>query len=362
VITAAQPGQAPAGMAVGSFTSVSLEPPLIAFLPDRGSSSWPKIEQAGKFCVNVLSADQEQICRRFATKMPDKFAGLAWRPASSGAPIIEGVVAWVACEIESVQPAGDHYVVIGRVRELRLEKPGLPLLFYQGGYGRFLPLSMAAGEAPGLGDHLRLVDLVRDQMEAVSEELSCQCVAWAQIADELVILAHAGISSRRGASTLAGARLPFVPPLGSPWVAWGSDDLRRHWLAQIKDPNERSDYEARLASVVERGCSVGIPNPAHREFSRLLEQSAQSRASAAAASDFRRILEGLVYDPAELPTDDPGAVRIVSVPVLDRASKVRLVLTIYGFPRPTTDGDLQRIVDLARAAGNLATAHVRASY
>ncbi len=136
VITAA-PDSGPVGLAVGSFASVSLDPPLVAFFPDRGSSSWPKIEAAGAFCVNILAADQEDVCRRFASKADDKFSGLGWKPAGSGAPLLDGVLAWIDCDIHSVVPAGDHFCVMGRVRDLDVGDDGAPLLFFRGGYGRF---------------------------------------------------------------------------------------------------------------------------------------------------------------------------------------------------------------------------------
>ena len=136
VVTAA-PASGPVGLAVGSFASVSLDPPLVAFFPDRGSSSWPHIEEAGSFCVNILSEDQEVVCRRFATKGDDKFVGLGWRPCHSGAPLLDGVLAWIDCDIDSVTEAGDHYCVMGRVRDLGVGQDGGPLLFFRGGYGRF---------------------------------------------------------------------------------------------------------------------------------------------------------------------------------------------------------------------------------
>ncbi len=127
----------PVGLAVGSFASVSLDPPLVAFFPDRGSSSWPQIETAGSFCVNILAEAQEVVCRRFASKCDDKFAGLGWKPAGSGSPLLDGVLAWIDCDVESVTEAGDHYCVMGRVRDLGVGQDGGPLLFFRGGYGRF---------------------------------------------------------------------------------------------------------------------------------------------------------------------------------------------------------------------------------
>jgi 3-hydroxy-9,10-secoandrosta-1,3,5(10)-triene-9,17-dione monooxygenase reductase component len=136
VVTAMGPS-GPVGLAVGSFASVSLDPPLVAFFPDRSSSSWPQIEAAGSFCVNILAEEQEVVCRRFATKGDDKFAGLGWKPAGSGSPLLDGVLAWIDCDIESITEAGDHFCVMGRVRDLAVTQDGGPLLFFRGGYGRF---------------------------------------------------------------------------------------------------------------------------------------------------------------------------------------------------------------------------------
>lgn len=142
VVTAAEDDRAPTGMVVGSFTSVSLDPPLVAFFPAKNSQSWPRIERAGKFCVNVLASDQQALCQRFATRgAGDKFSGVAHRVSTNGSPILDGVVAWIDCTLEAVHEAGDHYIVLGRVIALEVETPGKPLLFFQGGYGEFAHLS-----------------------------------------------------------------------------------------------------------------------------------------------------------------------------------------------------------------------------
>ena len=129
----------PLGLAVGSFTSVSLDPPLVLFCIDRRSWTWPRMEEAGAFCVNVLAEDQERICRTFATRGADRFRGLGWRAGTTGAPILDDVLAWVECTVERVDEAGDHFVVVGRVVDLDTGRPGGPLLFFRGGYGRYSP-------------------------------------------------------------------------------------------------------------------------------------------------------------------------------------------------------------------------------
>ena len=136
VITA-KTDDGPAGLAVGSFFSVSLDPPLVGFCPGKSSSSWPRIEATGHFCVNILAEDQEDVARVFAGKGEDKFQSVGWKPAATGSPVIRDVLAWIDCALEDVHDAGDHYIVTGRVRELKVEREGHPLVFFRGGYGSF---------------------------------------------------------------------------------------------------------------------------------------------------------------------------------------------------------------------------------
>jgi 3-hydroxy-9,10-secoandrosta-1,3,5(10)-triene-9,17-dione monooxygenase reductase component len=136
IITAAG-DDGPAGFTCQSFSALSLDPPLILICPGRGSTSWPKVEAAGAFVVNVLAEDQEDLCRGFAMKGVDKFAGVGWSPAAaSGAPIIHDCLAWIECRLDGVLDGGDHVIAVGRVLEMQATT-GRPLLFYRGGYGRF---------------------------------------------------------------------------------------------------------------------------------------------------------------------------------------------------------------------------------
>lgn len=132
-------GDEPVGLAVNSFTSVSLEPALVAFCVAKASRTWPQLRLTGSFCVNILTEHQEALSRAFAGRPPDRFGGVGWRPGPSGAPILADVLAWVDCSVEAEHDAGDHVIVVGRVRELDVGHEGRPLVFYRGGYGRFEP-------------------------------------------------------------------------------------------------------------------------------------------------------------------------------------------------------------------------------
>ncbi|MGH3361826.1 MAG: flavin reductase family protein [Nocardioides sp.] len=134
VVTATATGE-PVGMTCQSFMSVSLDPPLVLFSPAKTSRAWPRIQRAGKFCVNFLGADQEALSNTMASRGTDKFADIVWAPsAATGSPLIDGILGYVDCTIHAVHEAGDHYVVLGRVQDLQVGVDGEPLLFYRGEY------------------------------------------------------------------------------------------------------------------------------------------------------------------------------------------------------------------------------------
>jgi 3-hydroxy-9,10-secoandrosta-1,3,5(10)-triene-9,17-dione monooxygenase reductase component len=136
VVTAAG-DEGPAGMAIGSFASVSLDPPLVMFCPGRDSSSWKKMKEVGSFCVNVLGDDQADVCGVFAGKADDKFAGIDWTTEATGSPVLPGAIAWIDCTLHAVHDGGDHDIVVGTVEALGTGARNGPLLFFQGGYGRY---------------------------------------------------------------------------------------------------------------------------------------------------------------------------------------------------------------------------------
>ncbi len=126
----------PVGFACQSFAALSLDPPLVLFCPGKFSKTWPLIEAAGSFCVNVLAHDQRDVSAVFGKSGSDKFASVAWSPAPSGAPALDGVLAWIDCTVEHVVDGGDHWIVVGRVTTLDVSGTdgARPLLFYRGAY------------------------------------------------------------------------------------------------------------------------------------------------------------------------------------------------------------------------------------
>lgn len=134
VVTTMSNGE-PIGLTCQSFSSVSLNPPLVLFVPARSSRAWPRIQRAGKFCVNFLADGQSELSNTMASRGADKFADVAWKPSPiTGSPVFADTLGYVDCTIHTVHEAGDHFIVIGHVQELVVGDGEEPLLYFQGKY------------------------------------------------------------------------------------------------------------------------------------------------------------------------------------------------------------------------------------
>ena len=133
LVTAAPDGE-PAGLIVNSLTSVSLEPPLVSFSPARSSLTWSRMRRTGRFGVNVLGRQHERFAVRATPAGADRFAGLDWELGRGGVPLLTDALASLECEIVAEHPAGDHWIVVGRVDDLRVSPINEPLVFLAGAF------------------------------------------------------------------------------------------------------------------------------------------------------------------------------------------------------------------------------------
>jgi flavin reductase (DIM6/NTAB) family NADH-FMN oxidoreductase RutF len=115
-VVTAMPEDTPAGTTVSAFMSLSLRPPMVTLALDRSSRLLGKIREEGRFGVNILSADQEAVALRFATKDEDKFTGIEWT-IRHDLPLLGGVTGWAGCTVEQMLPGGDHVIIIGGVTD-----------------------------------------------------------------------------------------------------------------------------------------------------------------------------------------------------------------------------------------------------
>lgn len=334
VVVSACDESGPTGMTIGSFSSVSLDPPLIAYLPMRTSRVFERLRNAGTFCVNILAGDQEALCRHFASG-PRDFGAISWTRSAGGAPILADTVGWIECTTHAVHDAGDHYLVLGEVRDLAVTRPVPPLLFFQGGYGRFTPRSLAPLPQRDLITGVRLAEAARSELEALADTLDAHTSALAAVGGELVIVA-AATPARSGGRPLdppPGDRIPLRPPLGELYVAWQDEASIDAWLDQAQpcDPALRAAYRHRLRTARERGWAMAMTGsrPEAEFYADLRAYTSADLTPERARHIEARIAEAAAaYDPVDIVAGRRYDVQSIVAPVTGPDGRVHLVLRL----------------------------------
>jgi len=356
----------PIGMIVGSFTSVSLDPPLVAYLPMLASRTFEVMRRCNTFVVNVLGAEQENLCRRFAAPGEDKWHGVGWRPSPSGAPILDGAVAWIECCTESITQAGDHYVVLGRVEQLEVQDAASPLLFFQGGYGRFTTSSVVAAPAPDLVAAIGLAERSRDHVEALAARTGITCELLARVGDDLVFVGSAtGPHAAPGRASL-GTRLPLMAPLGEQFVCWAGPEEAQRWIAgsRITDGDVAAGLHARLAHARRRGWSLSSWEPDDESaVLDALHGYTDCGLTPAQERELRARIAGWCRLPADDCPQDPQpdavyAAHSIAVPVHGLHGRPVLNLRLANLPSPASGTDLLTWIDAARRTARELAVHL----
>lgn len=354
VVTGIAANGDPAGMVIGSFTSVSLEPQVVAYLPSKSSQSFARLREAETFCVNVLSADQEPLCRLFAGKSEDKFAGVPWRPASSGAPILEDAVAWIECSRRDVIDVGDHYIVLGDTLTLGVQKAVPPLLFFQGGYGRFSHGSLAM---PGGVDFIRSVqsaELLREHLEGIAGDFRAQCDVFVRDGREGVRVFSANEGLKRTIGTLLGARIPIVAPMQPLFVSEDGVSEAAWTAAGALDAQSRHDALEQLARVKSRGWSLVLQgHMCEADYEDAVRRYSDRPRTPAGDREFLQTVAAMAAQREPEVIDPMGVydVLYIAAPVHDADGAVALTLKLSQLPKQARGADvLSWIAALQRAA------------
>lgn len=349
VITAIDADGQPVGMVVGSFTSVSLDPPIVAYLPTRESYTYARLRTSSHFCVNVLAADQRELCARFAARGADKFAGVDWTPAPSGSPILDGAVTWIDCDVADELEGGDHYIVMGQVRDLDVARRTLPLLFFQGGYGRFSLPSSVAPTDPELIRGVGMAEVAREPLQSLAASIGADCGVMARVGDEAVFVMTENRSGDPEAVEI-GHRIPLIPPLGTVFYSQPCDADVEDWLGRAGRGVDTDGFATNLDRVRRRGYSLSLMPES--DLARVSVMNAYSGCDVLPEHDRRmkQMIAGTasLYEP-DIEPDSTYDLHSVVVPVPGPKRRTRIALRLSRLPSAATGEEVQRWVDNLRS-------------
>lgn len=329
----------PVGMIVGTLTSVSLDPPLVSFMPAKTSTTWPKIQKSGRFAVSVLGADQESVVRAFGGKTATKFETVSWEKSPHANPIADAAIAWIDCTISEVIEAGDHYIVLGAVQQMDIQGTELPLLFFQGGFGKFTPHSMAMND-DSLHQQLTTVDRAREEMERLAENYDCGCLVGGKDTNSFVLLASAGSSRVPWMPSVIGRRISIKAPFGRTSMAFAPKEDVEKWLATAQSDGERQKLWTVLKKIRERGYSLSVVDTDIKTAGANEIQDAMDPGSES------------LGEPAE------GILHSLAVPLPSPGSSVPLVLSLYGLNVQSGSVKAQQVIaDLKSAVQRISASN-----
>lgn len=331
----------PVGMVVGTFTSVSLDPPLVAFLPTKESSTYERLRRATSYCINVLAYDQLDLCRAMASRRPDKFAQVRWAPSEFGAPMLDGAVAHIHCSPTQVIEAGDHWIVMCAVRDMAVARPVTPLLFFQGGYGGFSARVLSARGDAELIDALQLAESAKPEVTRLAEALGCEAGVQVPVGADHLIAAVASYGGPSSMSEHLGLRLPLMPPIGEALVAGASPEVVDAWLRRAipQEPNVVDMYRERLERVVERGVSVSVFGPGGRQRYETLSDALVEHAAGVHTPAAERALQRVIaelseyYEPIDFVDDELYDVGMIVAPVRNAEGEPVMALRLRQLPQ-----------------------------
>lgn len=363
VVTGTSPENTPVGMVVGTFTAVSLDPPLVAFMPTSTSGTFALMRNSPAFCINVLAHDQRELCGFMAVPRPGKFDEITWEPSPWGAPMLDDVVARIHGRIHEVIEAGDHLIVLLAVADMEIVRPVTPLLFFQGGYGGFNPVGLTARGDADLIAAIRVAETARPQIERLARTFACESAVLVAVNDHELTTAASAYGGSAEVQEPLGERIPLMPPLGEAYVAWLGEEQQKEWLkrAASQEPEVIEKYVQRLADVRARGYSFSRTRvddaleyadlrAAMQEYSEGELTPARQRAVTsviAEASSF--------FQSCEVTEDDSYDLGSVVVPVLASDGSVAMCLRLTQLPQGVPGRQvLEWVAALEFAAGSVA--------
>lgn len=367
VVTGTADDGEPVGMVVGTFASVSIDPPLVCFMPTRTSGTFQRLRTASAYCVNVLAFDQVELCRTMSARGPDKFNAVSWSTSSLGAPVLDDAVAHIHCVPSRSVDAGDHYIELCELKAMEVTRPVTPLLFFQGGYGGFSPQTMSAKTDADLIAAVRLSEVARSQIERLALQFRCEAAVLVAVGDEDLMTTASAYGGTAQMREPIGQRIPLIPPIGETYVAWAGDTVVERWLARAADRSEGalSMHRQRLASIRAQGWAMALlGKESGVGYSELLD--ALQEYSAGPLTPARaRAVHGVIaescyfYDTVELNDAVTYDVGSLSVPVIGPDGSASLVLRLMQLPRGASASEVRGWAMALRSAADTAARTLR---
>lgn len=344
-------------MVVGTFSSVSLDPPLVSFMPMKTSHTFARMQNCDSLCINILGGEQEDVVLKIAKRWKDKLDGIEWFPSPSGDPVLAESVAWIDARISATVEAGDHWIVLCGVSDMAVTNPVSPLIFLQGGYGSFVCSSLMGRMNNEILPAIHSVHSARDKVEELASKIGCEAVVYTAISsDEMVVVLSVcapGVDRDAGLAQ----RIPISPPIGDSYIfALPAEDQDR-WVAKLGgvEDDEREIHRARLDFVREQGYLVAhLPPEGSSAYDGMRMATREYQDGRLTPRQERNIRESIGGSPVDyrvrdLQDDQLYDIGSLVLPVRDRNGAYTLTLRLSQLPLQAPGATVKRWLRDARS-------------
>jgi flavin reductase (DIM6/NTAB) family NADH-FMN oxidoreductase RutF len=344
-------------LVVGTFSSVSLDPPLVSFMPMKTSRTFDRMRYCTSLCINIIGGRQEREVVTIAQRWENKLEGIDWFASPSGDPVLSDSIAWIDTRVCQVVEAGDHWIVLCAVNDLAVTNPVAPLIFFQGGYGSFVCTSLMARMDHEILPAIQAAHGARAHVEALATRIGCAVSVFTAVgSDEMAAVLQATGAAVDGDSILA-QRIPMVPPIGDTYLFDLPTEEQERWIAKLRngDDEEKLVHRDRLAFVRANGYLVSfLPAEGQAAYTSMRQATKTYETGRMTPSQERQIRESIRRTPVDYRTreiDDTQCYDVGSLvlPVRDCDGRYTLTLRLAQLPLRVTGVTVKRWIEDARA-------------
>jgi flavin reductase (DIM6/NTAB) family NADH-FMN oxidoreductase RutF len=343
-------------LVVGTFSSVSLDPPLVAFMPMKASRTFARMRECRSLCINVVGGDQQDVVLAIAQRWEDKLDGIDWFASPSGDPVLKDSVAWIDTRIDNIVEAGDHWIVLCGVSNLAVTNPVSPLIFFQGGYGSFVCTSLMARMDHEILPAVQAAYTARDHVEELAVRIGCEAAVFTAVSNDemaaVLSVVAAGVNREEGLAQ----RIPLVPPIGDTYLFDRSAEEQERWIEKLAaaDEQEKKIHRERLDFVRRHGYLAShLPDAGTAAYNEMREATRRYQSGRVTPLLEREIVESIHrtrvdYRVRELDDDERYDIGSLVLPVRDRDEAFTLTLRLAQLPLQVTGRTVKQWIDDAR--------------
>ena len=343
-------------LVVGTFASVSLDPPLVSFMPMKSSRTFQKLRNCKSLCISILGGEQQSEMLAVAQRWENKLDGIDWYPSPSGDPILRNAIAWVDTTIAEVVEAGDHWIVLCSVTDLQITNTVPPLLFFQGGYGNFAGLDSGSRMSNEILPAIHAAHSQSEQLRNLAETGGCGVAVDVAVSDDELATVFSALSADATREGGLASRVPLVPPIGDSYLFDKSAELQEKWIGKLRKPSDeiRELHQRRLKYMRDHGYLLNfLPEKDSNAYDQMNRATREYKKAVLTPLEERSIRETIGstpvdYEPRDIVAGETYHVGSAVFPVRDPLGKYTMTLRLSQLPCGVSGATIQDWVKRAR--------------